>query len=213
MFGYLGNSPAYGLFEKQVLTPDGVVDAFPLLFRVGNSTSILVVKDGEVLESGVGKDYVVTAGGTVISFAVAPLITDNIFLLYLGRELLVPRVDGIWDSGSWTPVITASGAMTITGLTINEAKFQDLGQVIHYKLDITLTPDGVLDDKIIFSLPVSQSTSENVVAPVKLKSATIIEHGHLERESATEIAILREDEATFTNEEYRIQISGQFDKL
>ena len=212
MFGYIGNSPAYGLFEKQVLTTDGVQDSFPLLFKVGNSTSILVIKDGAVLQSGVGNDYTVTAGGTVISFDTAPLGSEEVFLIYLGRELLVPRAEGIWDSGSWVPTITGDGGMDITDLTIHEAKFMEIGDTVKYKLDITLTPDAPLTDTIIFTLPVEQGLSENVVAPVKIDVAGDLEHGHLSRRSSTEMEIHREEKVDYTNEVHRIQISGEFDK-
>jgi NDP-sugar pyrophosphorylase family protein len=91
---YTGRNPAYGLFEKQKLTPNGVDNIYDLLFGVGGSTSLLVVKNGQVLEPGTGGDYVIVSGGKQIQLTDIPLVTDVIFLIYLGKEISVARTVG-----------------------------------------------------------------------------------------------------------------------
>lgn len=84
---YIGRDPLYGVFEKQVLAPNGVITSFLLDYLVGSATSLLVLDDGAILEPGVA--YTITNGGRSIQFATAP--AGNVYLLYLGKQLLVPK--------------------------------------------------------------------------------------------------------------------------
>lgn len=84
---YIGRDPLYGVFEKQVLAPNGVITSFNLDYLVGSASSLLVVDDGAILEPGVG--YTITNGGRSIQFAAAP--AGNVYLIYLGKQLLVPK--------------------------------------------------------------------------------------------------------------------------
>jgi microcystin-dependent protein len=94
MPSYTGRSPAYGLFEKQKIVPNGTDSVFSLDYSVGNSSSLLVAKNGLLLEPGTGGEFVVINGGKAIQFSVVPLITDEIFLVYLGKEISVSRTIG-----------------------------------------------------------------------------------------------------------------------
>lgn len=89
---YLGRSAAYGLFEKQVITPDGINNIFPLTYQVGSSGSVMVVYSGLVQEPN--EDYTITDGGTTITFQSVPQTGFPLWIIYLGRELQVPSVAG-----------------------------------------------------------------------------------------------------------------------
>jgi hypothetical protein len=91
---YIGRSIPYGLFESQDLSSDtnGTKTIFPLIYNVPNSSSILVVYSGSVLQPTV--DYTITEAGSKIQFNDAPDSGLSLHILYLGRELLVPSTIG-----------------------------------------------------------------------------------------------------------------------
>ena len=79
---YIGRSPSYGAFEKQVLTADSSTTSFSLNYTVGSTSSILVSVAGVVQEPEVA--YNLTSGGTSIVFSGAPTSGDTVFVIYLG---------------------------------------------------------------------------------------------------------------------------------
>lgn len=92
MTKYIASAGPYGVFEKQVLSPDGVQNEFDLLYQVGNSTSILVMSSGVIQEPNVS--YTISEGGRKIVFSYTPTLTERIYIIYLGRELSVASVVG-----------------------------------------------------------------------------------------------------------------------
>ena len=93
---YIGRSPSYGAFEKQVLTADSSTTSFALNYTVGSTSSILVSVAGVVQEPEVA--YNLTSGGTQIVFSGAPTSGDTVFVIYLGIATDV----GIINSGALT---------------------------------------------------------------------------------------------------------------
>ena len=79
---YIGRSPSYGAFEKQVLTADSSTTTFTLNYTVGSTSSLLVSVAGVVQEPEVA--YNLTSGGTQIVFSGAPTSGDTVFVIYLG---------------------------------------------------------------------------------------------------------------------------------
>ena len=88
---YLGRQPVVGSFTKMdsiAGQQNGANNNFTLSvsgdpFSVESVFQFLVVKNGLVLEPGVG----FSASGTTISFPIAPLITDNIWIIAYGFAL------------------------------------------------------------------------------------------------------------------------------
>jgi hypothetical protein len=93
---YIGRSPSYGAFEKQVLTADSSTTSFALNYTVGSTSSILVSVAGVVQEPEVA--YNLTSGGTSIVFSGAPTSGDTVFVIYLGISTDV----GTINSGALT---------------------------------------------------------------------------------------------------------------
>jgi len=90
---YIGTSPTYGAFEKQLLIPDGVTNTFLLTYQVGSEGSLLVVYGGVVQEPQ--DSYSLAGGGTHIEFSFIPDVGQDLFIVYLGKELQVaPSVGG-----------------------------------------------------------------------------------------------------------------------
>ena len=79
---YIGKSPEYGVFEKQLLTADGSTTTFTLNYTIGSSSSILVSVSGVMQEPEVA--YNISSGGTQIVFSTAPEIAETIFVVFLG---------------------------------------------------------------------------------------------------------------------------------
>ena len=79
---YIGKTPDYGTFEKQLLTADGSTTTFNLNYTIGSSSSILVSVSGVVQEPEVA--YNISGGGTSIVFSAAPESGETVFVIFLG---------------------------------------------------------------------------------------------------------------------------------
>lgn len=89
---YIGRSVTYGNFEVQLLTPDSTTTTFNLTYGVGAAGSILVVYGGIVQLPGTS--YSIGGGGNTIVFSQAPVTGTTLYLVYLGKQLSVPRTVG-----------------------------------------------------------------------------------------------------------------------
>jgi hypothetical protein len=87
---YIGRAPTYGLFEVQTLSPNGTATTFSLDFQIAAAASVLVVKDGLVQKPIT--DYNIASGGNSLVFTTAPANGASLYLVYLGKQFLVPTV-------------------------------------------------------------------------------------------------------------------------
>ena len=87
---YLGNTPAYGLFQLQILAGDGSTTLYDLDYTVSSPTQLLVSVDGIIQEPEYS--YSVTFGTSTnkINFSEAPDNESRIFIIYMGRQFLTP---------------------------------------------------------------------------------------------------------------------------
>ena len=84
---YIGASPTYGVFDRQVLTGDGTTTQFNL-DHMAVPTSLLVVLDGIVQEPEHSYSTALVSGSPKINFSEAPDNNGRISIVYLGNELL-----------------------------------------------------------------------------------------------------------------------------
>jgi hypothetical protein len=84
---YIGASPTYGVFDRQVLTGDGTTTQFNI-DHMAVPTSLLVVLDGIVQEPEHSYSTALVSGQPVINFSEAPDNAGRISIVYLGNELL-----------------------------------------------------------------------------------------------------------------------------
>jgi hypothetical protein len=110
---YLGRDPVYGIFEKQVLTPDSSTTTFALDYAVGSANSLLVIYSGVVQNPGVA--YSVSSGGASITFSEAPATSADLYIIYLGKQLTVART-----AGQETSVQSFTGDASTTSFTLND---------------------------------------------------------------------------------------------
>ena len=84
---YIGASPTYGVFDRQVLTGDGSTTTYNL-DHMSVPTSLLVVLDGVVQEPEYSYSTSLSSGQPTITFSAAPDAAGRISIVYLGNELL-----------------------------------------------------------------------------------------------------------------------------
>jgi len=91
MADYIGAEPAYGVFQRQVLTGDGSTTQFNLDYAVAQPTSLMVVLDGVVQEPEYSYDTSIVNGQPVITFSEAPDAAGRASVIYMGRQLLTAQ--------------------------------------------------------------------------------------------------------------------------
>ena len=84
---YIGATPTYGVFDRQVLAGDGTTTSYNL-DHMAVPTSLLVVLDGVVQEPEYSYSTNLTAGQPKITFSEAPDNGGRISIVYLGNEVL-----------------------------------------------------------------------------------------------------------------------------
>ena len=128
---YIGQSPVYGVFEKQAITADGSTTTFTLNYTVGSSSSILVSVAGVHQEPEVA--YNLGSGGTQIVFTAAPAAIDTVFVIFLGVAFEVATL----------------GTGSITGQTALSTGVQGADTLLIYDDSATSLKKITLDDLII----------------------------------------------------------------
>ena len=86
---YIGASPAYGVFDRQVITGDGSTTTWQLDYPVSSATQLLVVLGGIVQEPEYSYTVTTSAGTGYVTFSEAPDNADRGSIVYMGRQLLV----------------------------------------------------------------------------------------------------------------------------
>lgn len=67
---------------------------------------------------------------------------------------------------NWTPAVTASGSMTISGLTVTEAQYLRIGPLVFVKVFLAMTLGGTASNQIYITPPVTLlSSSQNSLMP------------------------------------------------
>ena len=156
---YIGNSAPYGVYEKQSFQLSEGITKFTLSYKVGYSTSVLVVwviqGTSIILEPEV--DYTLVDGGTAIQLlTVVPYIAGNAFderlyAIYLGRELSVPV------PAQNSPLLIQQSNVSGTNVPVTTQVYLDgaglivLKDGVHLRLntDFTIGTDGHSIDLVV----------------------------------------------------------------
>ena len=120
MPSYIGRQPSFGLFEKQSFTPNGIDHKFTLDFQVGSATSLLVVYGGVIQEPGPGKSYTLDNGGQTLVFSFIPQLGNNLYVIYMGRELMVPRTIGLEPNLETFTAAASQDTFTLANGPVND---------------------------------------------------------------------------------------------
>lgn len=132
MSKYIGSDAPYGLHEKQVFELEQGKTDFALNYKVGYSSSILVVYhmagSSKILEPE--QDYTLIEGGTKIRIAFETYNTDEyeerLYVIYLGKQLSIP-------------VPLEKKPIKIQKITTNSSRTIDLGP-----LDLIVDENGLI---------------------------------------------------------------------
>jgi hypothetical protein len=112
---YIGASPTYGVFDRQVLTGDGTTTQFNL-DHMAVPTSLLVVLDGIVQEPEHSYSTNNNGGQPQINFSEAPDAAGRISIVYLGNEILTAT-----SATSTTHIDEFNGNGSTTAFTLTRA--------------------------------------------------------------------------------------------
>lgn len=93
---------------------------------------------------------------------------------------------------SWTPTVTAAGAMTITGLTVHVAKYFKIGKLVFYHLTIEFTTGGVASGGVILSFPSTLASGTYVGNSFHLDGGTY-QLGMIFNDNATSLTVRKRD--------------------
>ena len=139
---YIGLDPSYGAFEKQLITGDGTNSTFDLDYPVGQAGQLLVSLDGIVQEPEYAFSIQLASGSPKINFADVPSNGSRIFIVYLGRQLLVattanssPVFDQFSGNGSTTTFALSETPVTNTAenfIVFVDNVYQRLGSGLAY---------------------------------------------------------------------------------
>lgn len=113
---YIGANPAYGVFNRQVLTGDGSTTTYSLDYPVSSATQLLVSLDGIIQEPEYSYTVTTSSGSGSITFSEPPDASGRVFIVYMGRQLLVPTT-----ALSSPAIDTFDGDGSTTSFTLSRA--------------------------------------------------------------------------------------------
>lgn len=157
---YIGASPSYGVFDRQVLTGDGSTTTYSLDYPVSSATQLLVSLDGIIQEPEYSYTVTTSAGSGSITFSEPPDASGRIFLVYMGRQLLVPTT-----AVSSPAIDTFNGDGSTTTFTLSRTPSVGNGANIiifvdnvyqRYGLSYSYTTSG---ESLIFNAPPPSGTN------------------------------------------------------
>ena len=144
MTSYIGVEPTAGSFDKQLITGDGSNATFNLDFPVAQAGQLLVSLDGIIQEPNFAFNISMSSGDPKITFAAAPSNGARIFIVYLGRQLLVattanssPVFDQFSGNGSTTTFALSETPVTNTAenfIVFVDNVYQRLGSGLAYTI-------------------------------------------------------------------------------
>lgn len=114
-------------------------------------------------------------------------------------------IEGLFVSGfpltlsSWTPTFSASGSMTFTGTSIVCAKYIQVGKLVIGILKATGTVGGTPSRDLLFTLPVTASSANNIqgASGAAIDSGTVTGGGFVVY-STTQCGCMRSNAANWT---------------
>ena len=195
MTSYIGLEPSHGSFDKQLITGDGSTTTFTLEFPVAQAGQLLVSLDGIIQEPSFSYNISLSTGSPKITFASAPSNGSRIFIVYLGRQLLVattanssPVFDQFSGNGSTTTFALSETPVTNTAenfIVFVDNVYQRLGSGLAYT---------VSGSNIVFSsAPPSGTNNIQVTQLARANTLNTVADGSI---SQTKLSFDPADDAT-----------------
>jgi len=141
---YLGATPVYGQFHRQVIIGDGSTTQFDLDYSVGSSAQVLVSLDGVIQEPVYSYSAYSSSGQGIIVFTEPPDANARIFVTFFGQELTTVLVaDGtVTNSKLNLTYISAQiiyGDDSTASFTLNENDY-DVNSILVFYNGVCLEP-------------------------------------------------------------------------
>ena len=192
---YIGTEPSFGAFEKRLLTGDGTTSAFDLDYSVAQAGQLLVSLDGIVQEPEEAFNIQISSGTPRISFADPPSNGARIFIVYLGRQLLVaasansaPHFDQFSGNGS-----TTTFALTQTPVTNTANNFIVFVDNVYQRLGSSLAYTISGSNIVFSSAPPSGTNNIQVTQLARANTLNTVADGSI---SLTKLSFDPADDAT-----------------
>ena len=146
---YIGENVAVADFSKQTFPADSLEKVFTLSSSVANSSCLIVSVGGVIQEP----DVAYTASGTTLTFSVAPTTGNDVYVIYIGKELpktthgdntitnaLIPdgsitsdKIQSLVPS-KLTGALPAIDGSALTGIAVNTDSLEDNIALLGFKL-------------------------------------------------------------------------------
>lgn len=143
--------------------------------------------------NGIGAKNIVNQSGTnpTIGTWVASALMECI---YDGTNFVITNDPGGWLT--YTPTVTASGSMTVSNLTVNDAKYRKTGTTVNLWLTLTMQLGGTASNTIYATLPINAVSYDGstTFTNISYDAAPIMSYGTFT--SATTIQFARDVAAT-----------------
>ena len=217
---YIGENVAVADFSKQTFTANSSTTVFTLSSSVANSSCLIVSVGGVIQEP----DVAYTASGTTLTFSVAPTTGNDVYVIYIGKELpktthgdntitnaLIPdgsitndKIQSLAPS-KLTGALPAIDGSALTGVSVNTDSLEDNIALLGFKLaaNNALAKYNLVDRTIdeyqdATGIDASASTNESAggTGTGKYYHGESLQAGTLD--STTDV-LLHFDEATFVD--------------
>lgn len=199
----------------------GVVSAESLL-AVTDSTSVDLTLTGPTLSAAAkisntaGNALSVVGTGLYVANPTVVSVTDtpSVNLTLTGTAL---SADVLTTYSTWTPTVTASGAMTVSGLTVSLAQYFTIGSTTFFDVALLFTLGGVQSTNVYFTLPQTALTMGNQAAfPASVAANSVGVAGSFWRVDHTDLTravVALKDVANWTlGAGASISIQGRFNR-
>ena len=164
---YIGRAPAFGAFQTQTFTPDGITTSFTLRYPVASPSSILVSVNG-VLQQPIAA-YSVQVGGTVLVFTETIELGASVFVIYLGEKYTVATL----GNNTVTEAMIVDRTVTSIKMSNTGVTSGAYGVLANAKVAITVDAAGrVLNIATIGIDNIPQANVTNLTTTLATKAST-----------------------------------------
>ena len=162
-----GNNYCYNMYSGLTVaasaTLTGTANSFFSALTLGASASVAGAVGLNIFAPSLGSGATITTNyGVLINAQNATGITTSYGIYQSGssdQNYFAGKMTGnMGGRQSWTPTISASGAMTITSVTITNATYLQIGPLVWFEIEFFGTLGGTLNQVVTSTLPITAAT-------------------------------------------------------
>lgn len=127
---------------------------FRAIIGVGLGSTGVAATGHTININGIGAKQIVSNDGLNLSPTIGTWVAGAIIeWIYDGTYMRIANDPGGWLA--YTPTVTATGSMTVSGLSISHAQYRKRGNVVHLQYAMNMTLGGTASAGIIIPFPVN----------------------------------------------------------